>query len=70
MSTKATSQYLQRYAETEITHLDSWPAKYRYQHVLLIPAYKENDNFLHRTLCASWFDANTLLILILSLIHI
>lgn len=66
MSNKATSQYLQRYAETETTLLDDWPVSYHYQHVLLIPAYKETPAFLHDMLNARWFNDGVLLILIIN----
>ena len=44
----ATRKYLQRHAEPEIQELANWPATRSFKHVVVIPAYDENPDFLHR----------------------
>lgn len=66
MSSKAVTKYLQHYAEAETTQLGDFPAGQRYQHVVLIPAYKEPLSFLRHTLEAKWFNRHTLLILVIN----
>lgn len=45
---KATSQYLQQYAEPEARELDTWPRQIRYDHVVVIPAFDETRAFIDR----------------------
>lgn len=68
MPDKAVRQYLQRYAETEIQNLQHWPDHRQspYQHVVVIPAYQENSDFLQRALQSEWFKPPALLILVLN----
>ena len=67
MSTKAVTQYLQRYAETETIAIDLWPDNHKhYQHVVVIPAYQESSEFLQRALQSDWFQRDVLLILVVN----
>lgn len=68
MTGKAVKQYLQRYAEPEVAHLQQWPESYRktYRHVVVIPAYQESSEFLQQALQSHWFTADALLILVIN----
>ncbi|CAA6819293.1 MAG: Unknown protein [uncultured Thiotrichaceae bacterium] len=67
MSTKAVTQYLQRYAEPETAAINHWPDDNRhYQHVVVIPAYQESSEFLQRALQSDWFQRDVLLILVVN----
>ena len=48
LTSKSLDKYLRLYAEPEIRQLDSFPCETSYQNVLVIPAYLENSDFLHR----------------------
>ena len=63
---KAVKQYLQRYAEPEIDLVADWPSHHQYQHVVLLPAYKESVNFLENMLRAKWFHNGVLTILVIN----
>jgi hypothetical protein len=41
-------RYLSGYAEPELAHLDHWPEALQFDQVMVIPACKETDQFLHR----------------------
>ena len=67
MPPKAVTQYLQRYAEPETITIDHWPDDYKYyQHVVVIPAYQESNEFLQQALQSDWFQQNVLLILVVN----
>ncbi|MEZ5536102.1 MAG: hypothetical protein R3F02_10805 [Thiolinea sp.] len=68
MTDKAVKQYLQHYAEPEVRCLQHWPQHDQpaYRHVLVIPAYQESSDFLHRALQSAWFNRDILLILVIN----
>jgi len=48
MTSKNISKYLSNYAEVEISALATFPKAISFNHVVVIPAYKENADFIHR----------------------
>ena len=68
-------KYLVNYAEPEIKALHSFFERFfepdglkqdTYQHVIVIPAYKESDNFITRFLASTLAHKNTLLIVVIN----
>ncbi len=68
MTGKAVRQYLQHYAEPESHDTENWSqqGKSSYQHVVVIPAYQEDESFIHRALQAGWFRQRVLLIVVIN----
>ncbi len=60
------NKYLQRHAEPETRALVDWPASYRYQHSLVIPAFDEQPDFISRLLDRPLSQQRPLLILVVN----
>jgi len=66
MFDKNIKKYLENYAEPEIEALHSFPKSDTYEHVVVIPAYKESDNFIRRFLASKLVDKKVLLITVVN----
>lgn len=60
------NKYCEVHAETEIKQLADFPAERIFKHVIVIPAYNENPDFLVRMRDLATQNAGTLLILIIN----
>ena len=60
------TKYLTNYAEDEVNLLATFPQHNRYSHTLIIPAYKENPNFIDSFIQSSLVDQNVLLIIVIN----
>lgn len=63
---KAIAQYLQRYAEPEVALLNDFPETARYQHVIVVPAHREEPDFLLRLQSLAETESETLVILVVN----
>ena len=67
---KAVTKYLDRYAEREIQLLNDshgpWPSTFRFDHVLVIPAYRESIHFFERLAQTLLPDHAVLLIVVIN----
>ncbi|WP_371188974.1 hypothetical protein [Thalassotalea maritima] len=65
-SQRVIDKYLQQYAESEVSLLDSLSPGHAYQQVIVIPAYKESDAFVHRFFASRLSQTRTLLIVVVN----
>jgi len=63
---KAINKYLTQYAESEVELLVDFPAKCSFEHVVVIPAYKESDAFVKRFIQSDLSNKNALLVLVIN----
>ena len=66
MAAKALTQYLARYAEPELEHLQTFPTNHHYHNVLVVPFYDEASDSLDTILAAARIDSPTLIIAIIN----
>ncbi len=64
----ATTKYLNHYAEAEVNNLRNIDAAIPvpYQHTLVIPAYNETPDFVHRLLQTTWPNGPVLVIIVIN----
>ncbi len=60
------SKYLSQYAEPEVKLLANFPTLERYAHVVVIPVYKERDDFIRCFLASSLAQQNVLLVVVIN----
>jgi hypothetical protein len=65
-SEQAIAKYCAGFAEAEIQQLTDFPAQVFFRHVIVVPAYRENTDFLQRLQSLAATTADTLLILIVN----
>lgn len=59
-------KYLAQYAETEVHSLRSFPCNMSFQHVVLVPAYKETNAFVTSFLDNSFNEQSALMVLVIN----
>jgi hypothetical protein len=64
--TKNINKYLSNYAEDEIIALSDFPTDKKFQHVVIIPAYKESFTFIERFFSSTLAQQNALVIVIIN----
>ena len=63
---KNISKYLAKYAEPEVFHLDTFPAKYTFEHCVVIPAYQESPAFISRFFNSPLAQQKVMMILVIN----
>ena len=64
---KSNSQkYLEQYAEAEVNLLHTFPRELSLQHVVLVPAFKEDSNFISTFLANSFQNKSALMVLVIN----
>jgi len=58
--------YLNKYAELEVSYLEDFPQNLAFNHVVVIPAFDETDNFYHRLMSSNLASSEHLLILVIN----
>jgi hypothetical protein len=71
MPDKNVKKYLENYAEPEVKALHRFPQRTdledsAYEHVIVIPAYKESDDFIRRFIKSKLVEENVLLIIVIN----
>jgi hypothetical protein len=61
-----TNKYLQLYAEKEVKLLSDFPVTVNFNHVVVIPAYKEDSGFIERFITAPFIQNKVLMILVVN----
>lgn len=59
-------KYLQQYAEDEVKSLAGFPSSYLFNHVSVIPAYKESPHFIERFFSAPFAQQQVLMVLVIN----
>lgn len=62
----AIHKYCETYAEADIDHLHDFPASRRFQHVIVLPAYREDTDFLVRLQILAARNTGTLVVLVIN----
>lgn len=60
------AKYLTKYAEKEVEYLAGFPLTHHYQHVVLIPAYKEQQQFVNNFIQSELAQQNVLVIIVVN----
>lgn len=63
---KNLTKYLAKYAESEIKLVQYFPQQFSYQHVVVIPAYKESSQFVDSFINSSLIDQQVLMIVVIN----
>ena len=61
-----TNKYLQLYAEKEVNLLSDFPETIQFNHVVVLPAYKEELGFIERFIAAPFIQDKVLMILVVN----
>jgi len=66
MTSKNITKYLSNYAEVETSALATFPKSMSFNHVVVIPAYKENADFIHRFINSNLAQSHALVICVIN----